>query len=249
MENVPGIVSSVQSAISSEFQSRWGHHPCSYQTYLRLKRLHKDFWIHVRRIVAAHRWDLRAETRLSKKQRKAMAKGARPAFCPAFAPPAYFKPAPDGTGALRWRDPETGKMRWNPEKCCHKGRFERTGPSIEGSYAFWFPANGATRWENHPLRQLFIRARTPSAQPVPLFTTEEIGYLDRLEDAYKAWRYARAAAIHDRLRSMTLPQVCRVIGRASPDAKVPEMYQSLKSGLADLSVALFHNDALNEKGL
>ncbi len=38
-------------------QSRWGHHCCDYQTFLRIRRLHKAFWEHVRKACASRRWN------------------------------------------------------------------------------------------------------------------------------------------------------------------------------------------------
>jgi hypothetical protein len=38
------------------FQSRWGHHPCDYELFLKLKRLHKAYWQTVYDFHRWHRW-------------------------------------------------------------------------------------------------------------------------------------------------------------------------------------------------
>ena len=38
------------------FRSRWGFHPCSYETFRKLKRLHKWYWQTVRDFHRWHRW-------------------------------------------------------------------------------------------------------------------------------------------------------------------------------------------------
>lgn len=66
----------VQSVDAGSLQSRWGHHPCNRDTFLKLKAIHKAFWWHVRRSVAAERWEAkRPENRRGK--------------CPEFFRPFY----------------------------------------------------------------------------------------------------------------------------------------------------------------
>jgi hypothetical protein len=38
------------------FQSRWGYHPCDFPTFLKLKRIHKVFWVGLRKLAAWERW-------------------------------------------------------------------------------------------------------------------------------------------------------------------------------------------------
>ena len=37
-------------------QSRWGYHPCNYETYLQLRRLHRAFWEGRRLLAKWRRW-------------------------------------------------------------------------------------------------------------------------------------------------------------------------------------------------
>ena len=37
-------------------QSRWGYHPCSYETFAKLKRLKKAYWQRIRDSAAWERW-------------------------------------------------------------------------------------------------------------------------------------------------------------------------------------------------
>jgi hypothetical protein len=39
------------------YQSRWGYHPCNYQTYLKLRRLHRAYWEGRRLIAKWERWN------------------------------------------------------------------------------------------------------------------------------------------------------------------------------------------------
>ena len=55
------------------FKSRWGFHPCSYETYLQLKQLKKRFW---ETVYAYERWRRWA--------RKLNRVGDEPKFCPLF---------------------------------------------------------------------------------------------------------------------------------------------------------------------
>ena len=36
------------------YKSRWGHHPCNHETFLKLKKVHKAYW-EGRRLLAKHR--------------------------------------------------------------------------------------------------------------------------------------------------------------------------------------------------
>src|SRR5262249_41336028 len=40
-------------------KSRWGFHPCNYETYLKLRRLHKAFWEGRRLLARWQRWSAR----------------------------------------------------------------------------------------------------------------------------------------------------------------------------------------------
>ena len=57
------------------FQSRWGFHPCNYELFLKLKRLHKWCWQSLYDFHRWHRW-----------QRKEPQNrfGPEPTFCPAL---------------------------------------------------------------------------------------------------------------------------------------------------------------------
>jgi hypothetical protein len=41
---------------ATTFKSRWGYHPCDWNTFLKLKRLHKAYWEHIRKEAAFERW-------------------------------------------------------------------------------------------------------------------------------------------------------------------------------------------------
>ena len=38
------------------FRSRWGYHPCNYETYRKLRKLHKAYWEGRRLLAKWHRW-------------------------------------------------------------------------------------------------------------------------------------------------------------------------------------------------
>jgi hypothetical protein len=60
---------------STPFQSRWGFHPCDYEFFLKLKRLHKWYWQTLYDFHRWHRWWRRlAANRI----------GSEPKCCPAF---------------------------------------------------------------------------------------------------------------------------------------------------------------------
>lgn len=65
----------VQSVDQNNLQSRWGHHPCNRETFLKLKALHKAFWSHLRISVRAERW-------LAKRPENR--RGKEPQFCHQF---------------------------------------------------------------------------------------------------------------------------------------------------------------------
>lgn len=62
----PGFVYQTPAVINPDYkparkplgpcQSPWGYHPCTYETYKRLRSLYKEFWVHVRKAAAAGRW-------------------------------------------------------------------------------------------------------------------------------------------------------------------------------------------------
>ena len=39
------------------YESRWGHHPCDHDTYLKLKKLYKFYWQYLRDYAAWERWE------------------------------------------------------------------------------------------------------------------------------------------------------------------------------------------------
>lgn len=53
---VPAIVESV-AAEDHEYKSRWGYHPCAYETYEKLKRMRKRYFQWMRQAAAHRRWD------------------------------------------------------------------------------------------------------------------------------------------------------------------------------------------------
>jgi hypothetical protein len=57
------------------FKSRWGFHPCPYETYLKLKHLKKWFWENVTNYCAYRRWH-------SKQPQNRI--GDQPEFCDVF---------------------------------------------------------------------------------------------------------------------------------------------------------------------
>ncbi len=56
-------------------KSRFGFHPCNYQLFLKLKYLHKQYWIALRQYHRWHRWFLKEPQNKS---------GDEPKFCSAF---------------------------------------------------------------------------------------------------------------------------------------------------------------------
>lgn len=60
---------------NSPSQSKWGFHPCDYETYLKLKALHKHYW---QSLYDFHRW-----YRWWRKQPENR-RGAEPPVCPLF---------------------------------------------------------------------------------------------------------------------------------------------------------------------
>lgn len=57
------------------FKSRWGFHPCNYELFLKLKRLHKWYWQTVYDFHRWHRWWRKEEQNRI---------GPEPAYCPPF---------------------------------------------------------------------------------------------------------------------------------------------------------------------
>ena len=49
-------MSEVTMEKESVFESRWGFHPCSYETFVKLKKLHKAFWQSEYKLAAWKRW-------------------------------------------------------------------------------------------------------------------------------------------------------------------------------------------------
>lgn len=64
---------------SQTYESRWGHHPVSYETFLKLKELHKWYHATLRHLGTWVRWD-----------RKTVHKhGPEPKYCPTFVIDKY----------------------------------------------------------------------------------------------------------------------------------------------------------------
>jgi hypothetical protein len=69
---------------NSAFQSRWGFHPCHYDVFLKLKRLHKWYW---QAVYDFHRWN-RWQRKLPHNR-----VGSEPSFCPLFVEESiWYKP-------------------------------------------------------------------------------------------------------------------------------------------------------------
>lgn len=67
------------------FKSRWGFHPCSYEVYLKLKRLYKWYWQTLYDFHRWHRWRRKQEQNRT---------GAEPSYCPVFVlDQPWYKPA------------------------------------------------------------------------------------------------------------------------------------------------------------
>lgn len=70
--------------MSDTFQSRWGFHPCDYQTFLKLKRLHRWYWQTLYDFHRWHRWQRKDATNRV---------GPEPKFCAIFVEDEpWFKP-------------------------------------------------------------------------------------------------------------------------------------------------------------
>lgn len=69
---------------NTEFCSRWGFHPCRYELYLKLKRLHRWYW---QTLYDFHRWH-----RWQRKQPQNRI-GPEPTYCPVFVEDSvWYKP-------------------------------------------------------------------------------------------------------------------------------------------------------------
>jgi hypothetical protein len=42
------------------YESKWGYHPCDYQGYLKLRRLHSAYWEGLRLFAKYERWERKA---------------------------------------------------------------------------------------------------------------------------------------------------------------------------------------------
>lgn len=68
----------------SPFKSRWGFHPCDYELFLKLRRLHKWYWQTLYDFHRWHRWWRKEEQNRS---------GPEPKYCPAFMEnKTWYKP-------------------------------------------------------------------------------------------------------------------------------------------------------------
>lgn len=81
-------------------QSKWGYHPCSYETFLKLKALHKAYWQAVRGLAEWFRWDAKQPQNRVIKERikdgvgrvtgwKIIGPKPEPKYCPIFGTPSY----------------------------------------------------------------------------------------------------------------------------------------------------------------
>lgn len=72
------------NSATTVFRSRWGFHPCRYDLYLKLKRLHRWYWQTVYDFHRWHRWQRKQpQNRI----------GPEPAFCAAFVEDrTWYKP-------------------------------------------------------------------------------------------------------------------------------------------------------------
>ncbi len=61
--------------VNNQMQSRWGFHPCTYETYQKLKFLKKHYWIAIREFHVWHRW-----WRKEPQSRR----GVEPSYCKVF---------------------------------------------------------------------------------------------------------------------------------------------------------------------
>lgn len=70
---------------TQSFNSRWGFHPCAYELFLKLKRLHKWYWQTVYGFHRWHRWWRKQEQNRT---------GPEPTYCQAFVENRpWIKPA------------------------------------------------------------------------------------------------------------------------------------------------------------
>lgn len=101
---------SMSTATATTFESRWGHHPVSYETFRKLKTLHRRYYETVRAVARWVRWDRKTVNQT----------GPEPAYCPAFV---------DEKG--HWRsivhkvgDQEFKGMKWYPKTLNDRGIIE-----------------------------------------------------------------------------------------------------------------------------
>jgi hypothetical protein len=72
------------STTADPFKSRFGHHPCDYRTYQKLKALHRAYWQTVYHFHRWHRW-----WRKQPENRR----GSEPVYCPCFVlDEVWYKP-------------------------------------------------------------------------------------------------------------------------------------------------------------
>jgi hypothetical protein len=81
------------------YEGRWGWHPCDYQTFRKLKLLHKYYWITVRKFSNWKRWDRKDPKNRVIRQwdtdekgrpyRKVIAEIPEPKYCPFFVYSKY----------------------------------------------------------------------------------------------------------------------------------------------------------------
>ncbi len=67
---------------TNPLRSRWGFHPCDYDLYLKLRRLHKWYWQTVYDFHRWHRW------RRKEEQNR---RGPEPRHCPVFVADVFWR--------------------------------------------------------------------------------------------------------------------------------------------------------------
>lgn len=81
------------------YKSRWGWHPCSHDHYLKLKELHKYWWMSHRRAAEHRRWFLKQpQNRVHRERKKTPGVGKRVVYTETSRP---------------WPEPQVFVMKWD----------------------------------------------------------------------------------------------------------------------------------------
>lgn len=139
--------------VDQVYRSRWGFHPCSRATFLKLKAIHKAYWQAVRAHADWKRWHRKEpQNRIIREYlrdsqgRKCGVVSTRPRpepqWCPVFP-------------AKKW-----------------------PGHSTQSDYAKAFPHSKWCKLDDHGILNLYQQARRPSAEPVPVW--QNLEKIDRL---------------------------------------------------------------------